>query len=130
MSFPVTFTGRAGADPEIKFSANGSCIAKVRVVTNARRLVEGTWEDTDTSWWTVTAFGKTAEAIGDGVRKGELLTITGKIKMREWEQDGAKRSAPEVIADQVAKVVRPDGPPAAKPHNPATDGWASSETPF
>lgn len=130
MSFPAAFTGRLGADPEIKFSANGSCIAKMRVVTNARRLVDGAWEDTDTSWWTVTAFGKVAEAIGDQVAKGELVMVYGKIKMREWEQDGAKRSAPEIIADQVAKVVRTDGPPKPKAHDPATDGWATTDSPF
>ena len=85
MSFPVTFKARLGADPEITFSANGSAVARMRVVTNARRLVNGEWEDTDTSWWSLTAFGRTAEDAVEQLHKGDLVLVTGKIKQREWE---------------------------------------------
>ena len=98
----------------------------MRVVTNARRLVDGDWQDTDTSWWTVTAFGRTAEAAADQLNKGDLIVVTGKIKQRSWEKDGVKREAAEITADEVAKVCKTGqaAPPAS-----SADPWAA-EAPF
>lgn len=124
MSFTIAFKGRLGADPEITFGSNGTAVARMRVVTNARRLVDGDWQDTDTSWWTVTAFGRTAEAAADQLNKGDLILVTGKIKQRSWEKDGVKRETAEVTADEVAKVVKAGG--QAAPH---ADGWGT-EAPF
>jgi single-strand DNA-binding protein len=124
MSFPINLIARLGADPELKVSGNGSNIAKMRVVTNGRRMVDGTWQDTDTSWWSVVAFGRTADAIDGNLHKGDQVAIVGKIKMREWEQDGAKRSAPEIVADNIAKVLRPG-------ESPADEGaWGNERAPF
>ena len=126
MSFPCTFKARLGADPEMTVSPNGTQIAKMRVVTNGRRMVDGNWEDTDTSWWSVTAFGRTADAVCNKVRKGDLVIITGKIKQRDWEKDGVKRTTAEVTADEVAKVCRGDD----KPNAAQDQGWGDSGTPF
>lgn len=128
MSFPITFKGRLGADPEITFSANGTAVAKMRIVTNGRRMVDGDWQDTDTSWWNVTAFGRTAEAIGDALHKGDLVIVSGKIKQRDWEKDGVKRTTAEVTADEVATVVKAGA--AAKPAAAQDQGWPDVEAPF
>ena len=123
MSFPVTFKGRLGADPEISVASNGSQVAKMRVVTNGRRMVDGNWEDTDTSWWSVTAFGRTAEAAQQ-LRKGDLVMVVGKIKQREWEKDGVKRTTADVVADDLGRVLRADQPAAtpAATGSPWDDG--------
>jgi single-strand DNA-binding protein len=127
MSFPVTFKGRLGAEPDITFAANGTAIAKMRIVTNGRRVVDGTWEDTDTSWWSVTAFGRVAEAVADNVHKGDLVMVLGKIKQRDWEKDGVKRTSADVVADEVAQVVKANMKAAA----PAAAGaWEESGAPF
>ena len=123
MSFPVTFKARLGADPDISVASNGSQVAKMRVVTNARRLVDGNWEDTDTSWWSVTAFGRTAQAA-EQLRKGDLVVVVGKIKQREWEKDGVKRTTADVVADDLGRVLRADQPAAtpAATGSPWDDG--------
>lgn len=126
MSFPVTFKARLGADPEMTTGSNGSAVTRMRVVTNGRRMVDGDWQDTDTSWWQVTAFGRQAEAAAEQLRKGDLVLIQGKVKQREWEKDGVKRTTAEVTADEVAKVCKPgDTTPAAA----SADPWAA-EAPF
>lgn len=129
MSFSVTFKARVGADPEITTSPNGTAIAKMRVVTNRRRLVDGDWQDTDTSWWQVTAFGKTAEAIVGNAFKGSLVIIEGRIKQREWEKDGVKRQTAEVTADEIAVVPKP-GQAAAPQAASSADPWATEAAPF
>lgn len=130
MSYPVTFVGRLGADPELKVSGS-TTITKARIVTNGRkREADGSWVDVDTSWWDVTVFGRLAEAVADQCRKGQLVMVSGKVKIRTWEDpNGEKRSRPEVVADQVAIVVRPPAEP-----KPDYDPWASTgaddEPPF
>lgn len=129
MSFEIHFKGRLGRDPEITFSASGTAIAKLSIVTSKRRLVDNTWTDTETSWWRVTAFGDTAEQAAEQLAKGDLVMVSGRIKMREWEdpKDGSKRSAAEVTADDLAKVVkRPRSSAAAS--QAAADPWASQST--
>lgn len=125
MSFPVTFKARLGADPEITTSTNGSALTRLRVVTNARRLVDGDWVDTDTSWWNVTAFGRVAEAAAEQLHKGDLVMVSGKVKQREWEKDGVKRTTAEVTADEIAKVVK-----AGQPAATAGGAWGDESAPF
>lgn len=126
MSFPVTFKARLGADPEMTIGSNGSAVTRMRVVTNGRRMVDGDWQDTDTSWWQVTAFGRQAEAAVEQLHKGDLVLIQGKVKQREWEKDGVKRVTAEVTADEVAKVCKTGQAATA---SPAGDPWAA-EAPF
>lgn len=132
MSFPVNFEGRLGADPEVTFAANGTATARMRIATNTRRLVEGEWQDVDTSWWQVTAFGRLAELAGDHLRKGQAVMVSGKIKQREWEKDGVKRVSADIVADKIAVVLRGEAQklaeaPASKP---ATSAWPDESTPF
>lgn len=129
MSIALTgFKARLGADPELSTSSNGSAICKIRVVTNRRRLVDGDWQDTDTSWWQVTCFGKVAEAAADQLHKGDLVIIEGRVKQREWEKDGVKRVTAEITADDVAKVVKAGWKAPAQQGSP--DPWATEAAPF
>ena len=131
MSFPVTFKARLGADPEMTTAANGSTVTRMRVVTNGRRMVDGDWQDTDTSWWQVTAFGRQAEAAAEQLRKGDLVLIQGKVKQREWEKDGVKRTTADIIADEVAKVVKSGPvPTSGAAQTTGLDGWATEAAPF
>lgn len=127
MSFPVTFKARLGADPEMTTGTNGSAVTRMRVVTNGRRMVDGDWQDTDTSWWQVTAFGRQAEAAAEQLRKGDLVIIQGKVKQREWEKDGVKRVTAEVTADEVAKVCKTGQAASAAAIG---DPWATEGSPF
>ena len=113
MSLPtMSVTARIAADVEMRPTQSGTPMAKLRLVANSRRLNKQTdqWEDADTWWGTATAFGRTAEAIADaGLAKGDLVTITGRIKTRDWEDKttGAKRSADEVTIDTIGRALTP-----------------------
>jgi len=128
MSAPLTITGRLGADPEIKFAANGRAIANMRVVTDKRTKNEqGEWISTDTTWWRVSAFGQTAENVGDNLTKGDAVVIVGSIKGREWDdtKTGEKRTALEVIANHIGADLSRVKP---KQTSQAADPWATPAT--
>jgi single-strand DNA-binding protein len=107
MSIQVTLVGRLGADPELKFGQNGKGICKLRVVTSGRRMVDGKWEDVDTTWWSVTAFGPVAEQCVEYLSKGSAVVVVGKAKEDVWtDKDGNERRSVAVLADTVAQDLR------------------------
>lgn len=113
MALPaLTVAARLVADPEIKWTSNGMAVAKLRLVSNARRKNPQTdqWEDGDTWWGRGTAFARTAEAIAEaGLTKGDLVTVRGRVKTDQWEDKdtGAKRSADEVVIEDIARTLTP-----------------------
>ena len=94
----VLLIGNLGADPEIKYSANGNPIANLRLATTeGRKNREGEWEDV-TEWHRVVMFGKQAETCKDYLRKGSKVYIEGRIQTRSWDdQSGQKRYSTEVV---------------------------------
>lgn len=106
MSAPITIVGRIGDEPKINFGANGTAVTRLRVVTSGRRLVDGTWEDVDVTWWSVVTFAKLAENVAEAVNKGDSVIVTGKVRGTEWETDGVKKYGMEVVADAVGVNLR------------------------
>jgi single-strand DNA-binding protein len=109
MSTPVTLTGRLTADPELRFSAKGSPVAKFTVVTSrrVRDAQSGEWSDADTSFWDCVAFGQLAENIAESLTRGTAVLVAGRAAQRTWEtKEGEKRRSVEVTADEVAASLR------------------------
>jgi single-strand DNA-binding protein len=62
-----------------------------------------------TDFFRVTAWNKQAEVCGRFLAKGRRVGVDGKLRSRSWEDgDGKKRSAVEVLADQVIFLTPPD----------------------
>ena len=105
----ISFTGRAGKDPEIKFTADGKAMLRVSVAEGHREKNRdtGQWEDAATTWRQVTLFGRMAEALAEQVRKGSLLHVSGREETREWTKDGEQHSLLSVTADSIGVVPTP-----------------------
>jgi single-strand DNA-binding protein len=113
MALPtLTVTARLAADVEIRWTQSGTAVAKLRLVSNERRLNKQTneWEDGSVWWGRATAFGRTAEAIAEAnLAKGDLVTVRGEVKTDQWDDkdSGAKRSADEVIIRDIGRALTP-----------------------
>lgn len=97
----ITLVGRLGQDP----APVGDSGLRLRLVTNDRvkNDVTGNYEDSQTSWWTIKVWGKLAEQARYSIKKGQELTITGKIYEDNWtDKTGTSRSTYEVRADSIA----------------------------
>lgn len=105
----ISFTGRAGKDPEIKFTAEGKAMLRVSVAEGHREKNRdtGQWEDGATTWRQVTLFGRMAEALAEQVRRGALLHVSGREETREWTKDGEQHSLLSVTADSIGVVPTP-----------------------
>lgn len=91
--------GRLGADPEVRYTPDGT------MVTNFRLATDHQWKDKNgeklqkTEWHRIVTFGKLAEICSNYLSKGKLIFIEGRIQTRSWEdKDGVKRSTTEIIA--------------------------------
>ena len=95
------------ADPELRYANNGNSVTNFRVACNSRRKNQqtGQWEDGDTTFLSVSAWGGLGENLAADFKKGQKITVTGQLKQRDYEKDGVKRTAYEVVASEAAAPV-------------------------
>ena len=95
------------ADPELRYANNGNSVANFSVASNSRRKnpQTGQWEDGDTTFLSVSAFGGLGENVAARFKKGSKVNIAGQLKQREYEKDGQRRTVYEVTANSVAEPV-------------------------
>jgi single-strand DNA-binding protein len=91
----VSIAGRTGSDPEVKYFESGT--NKTSVSLAVRRTSD------QTDWFDLEAWGKTAEVMGNYVRKGGLIGISGQLKLEEWtdRNSGELRSKPVISVNQL-----------------------------
>jgi len=97
--------GTVGKDPEIRSIANGSnTVCSFSMATSEAWKDKNTGQLTEnTEWHNIKCFGKTAEIIGNYVRKGSKLYIEGKIKTDKWQDKntGQDKYSTYILADNV-----------------------------
>ena len=112
----VILGGRLTADPELKQTTNGIPVVTFSIAVNRRfQSKENAQQQTD--FFNVTAWRATAEFVSRYFRKGSSICVIGSLQNRSWtDQQGAKRYATDVIADEVQFVdSRGEGSMGAQP---------------
>ena len=110
----VQLEGFTGADAELKYLPSGQPVANLSVATS-ERYKDGKGNDQEkTEWHRIVVFGKAAERASK-IRKGQLVTLEGKLQTRSWEgKDGKKQYSTEVVAHRV-HVIQLGEQQAAEP---------------
>ena len=94
----VVLIGRLGQDPEIKYFESGSVKARFSVAVD-RSFSK---ENRQTDWFNVEVWGKQAEFVGEWVKKGQLVAVTGSMEMQRWtDNTGNQREVPIVRANDI-----------------------------
>jgi len=114
----VILIGRLGADPEVRFTQDGTMVANLRLATNEYRKDKNGERVERTEWHRVVTFGRLAEVCQSYLAKGKLVYIEGRLQTRSWEdKEGNKRSTTEIVA---ATLQMLDG----KGQGKGQDAWA------
>jgi single-strand DNA-binding protein len=98
----VVLTGNLTRDPELRSTSSGLSVCSLRVACNTRRKDQSTGEWTDKpNFFDVTVWGAQGENCARFLSKGRPVAIDGRLEWREWETEGGKRQAIDIIADAV-----------------------------
>jgi single-strand DNA-binding protein len=99
----VILIGNLGKDPEVKYTPGGMPVAKFSLATNERfKDKEGNWQDR-TEWHNIVAFQRTAEIVGEYLKKGGKCYIEGSLRTSSWDdkETGQKKYKTEIIANDL-----------------------------
>lgn len=104
----VTMEGRLVANPELQFLPSGAALCKFRVAANDRKrnAQTGQYEDGDPIFLSVTCWRNMAENVAETVQQGDLVVITGRLKQRDYEVEGQRRTSYEIDADDIGVSLR------------------------
>ena len=98
----VILAGNLTRDPELRFTNNGVPVCGFGLAVNR---VYSKNEEVD--FFNVTAWRELGERVANYMSKGSPVLVEGRLQYRTWEaQDGSKRSAVDVVADNVQFLGR------------------------
>ena len=114
----VILVGNVGGDPETRYMPNGNAVTNLTIATSE------TWKDKNTGqqqekteWHRITFYQKLAEIVAEYVKKGSKLYVEGRLQTRSWEQDGIKRYATDIIANEMQMLDSRGGNSQGAPQN-------------
>ncbi len=108
----VMLIGRLGADPEMRYTANGQAVTTFNLAVNRNWTGRDGERREDTEWVTVVCWEKLAETVSQYLQKGRQAFVEGRLQTRNWEgQDGVKRYKTEVVASTVQFLDRAEAAP-------------------
>jgi single-strand DNA-binding protein len=98
----VIITGNLTRDPELRSLPSGNSVCSLRVACNGRRRNPQSqqWEDVP-NYFDVTVWGAQGENCKKYLAKGRGVAIDGRLQWREWGEEGAKRQAVDIVAENV-----------------------------
>ena len=104
----VNIVGRIGKDIELKYLQSGSAVASFSIAVDQSYKKEGQKVD-KTSWFDISAFGKTAETVNNFFHKGSMIGITGELEQQTWKaQDGTNRSKVIIKLQNITFIDKKD----------------------
>ena len=102
----VLLLGNLGADPELKVTAGGQAILKLRLATTESYLDKSNTRQERTEWHSITVWGKRGEALSRILAKGSSIFVEGSIRTSSYEKDGEKRYRTEIVANNIILAGR------------------------
>lgn len=128
--------GNTSRDVELKYTQRGSAIANLSIAVNRKWRDENGGEKEEVSFLDCVAFGKQAETLGQYVRKGNPILVSGRLKQETWDDKatGQKRSKVVVVVESFQflggkrdeSTSRPAAPPPGSLAASAGDGDSDS----
>ena len=97
----IIIMGRLTADPELRTTSSGLSVSSFTVAVDRGYVKPG--EEKKTDFIPVVAWRSTADFVSKYFRKGSMIAVQGSLQTRNYEdKNGNKRTAFEIIADQVS----------------------------
>src|SRR5436305_10189827 len=106
----VVLLGNVATDIAGRASQGGTYVATFRLATSsyAGKIEDGSRKEA-TEFHSIVAFAKTAEFVGNHVKKGRAIVVMGQLRTSSWDDPatGTRKYKTEVVAEKVEFVVVP-----------------------
>ena len=102
----VMLMGNLVRDPELRVTPSGLAICRCTIAcsrTVRSEKIEGGSRE-ETTFVDVESFGKQAETVAKYFTKGQRIGVCGSLQTRSYEYEGQKRTATEIVVDEVEFV--------------------------
>ncbi len=106
----VILLGNVGKDPDVRYPAEGQCVASFSLATTERgyTAANGTVYPDRTEWHNLVLWGRNAQFAEKYIKKGSQLYVEGKLRTRSYDdRNQIKRYITEVYVDVVELLGRP-----------------------
>ena len=95
----IVLIGRLTADPQLRYTQTGTAVSNFRIaVERTRPNPQG---EREADFVDIVTWQRLAETCANNLSKGRLVAIDGRLQIREYEYEGQRRKATEVVADNV-----------------------------
>jgi len=103
MTDTITLTGLVATTPRHLTTSEGLAITSFRLASSQRRYdrKQQKWIDADTNWYTISAFRALAENSAVSVVKGDRVIVSGRLRIRDWENTDRSGTTVEIEADSI-----------------------------
>jgi len=130
----VYLAGRLTRDPELRYISSGTALCKIGLAVSRKYRSKDGESREETLFIDVTCWDKTAEFIGEKVKKGRPILVEGRLKTDSWEDKttGQKRSKIEVTAERIQTLEWEDrdGAPSRPAPRPIEEPVPEDDIPF
>lgn len=105
----ITVVGNLTADPELRFTKQGTAVANFTVASTARTFdkTRNEWVDGDPLFLRCSVWREYAEHVAASLTKGTRVIVQGNLKQRSWQDEqGNNRTVLELDVLEVAPSLR------------------------
>lgn len=96
----IVIIGRLTRDPEMRQTPSGTAVCTFTLAVD--RSFKSANGERETDFIPVVAWRQLGETCGRYLAKGKLAAVDGRLQIRTYQaQDGSKRTAAEVVAENV-----------------------------
>ena len=121
----VILIGNLVADPELKQTQSGIAVTSFRIAVG-RRFAKAT-DEQKADFIDIVCWRQTAEFVTRYFSKGKSILVCGSLQSRSWtDQNGNKRYATEVVADEVSFVEKKTNDMIPGPAGAAANAYSAS----
>jgi single-strand DNA-binding protein len=99
----LTITGLVATTPRHLVTQDGLPITSFRLASSYQKfdVASGKWVDGETNWYTITSFKTLAINVAGSVSKGDRILVTGKLRVRDWDNGERTGTSVELEATSV-----------------------------
>ncbi|PQJ77035.1 single-stranded DNA-binding protein [Polaribacter glomeratus] len=98
----VILIGNLGDDVKMHYFEGGNSVGRFPIATSESYTSKQTGEKIiNTDWHNIVVRNKLAEICEKYLSRGDKVYLEGKLKNKQWEQDGVKRYSTEVHVNEM-----------------------------